>query len=49
MIMSKHKVWLIGENGDGIPQALEDWDDDNGGLTLRLIAFAKDAVIEIEP
>lgn len=48
--MSKvYAVWLIPNDGDGIPQSLADWVEEDGPLTLRLNAFASDAVIEIEP
>ncbi|MBA3756027.1 MAG: hypothetical protein H0X02_07315 [Nitrosomonas sp.] len=47
--MSKHKVWLIPKNGDGIPQQLMDWDDEDGNFVIQLVAFAEDAVIEVEP
>lgn len=43
-----HKVYLISDNGDGVPQRLEDWDGEDT-LVLRLSAFANDAVIEVEP
>lgn len=45
--MSKYYVWLTAYDGEGIPQALEEWDDEQP-LTLRLSAFAPDAVITIE-
>lgn len=42
------KIWLISDNGEGVPQELKDWDGTDT-LVLRLSAFANDAVIEIEP
>lgn len=47
--MSKYKVWLITDKGEGYTQQLPDWDDETGNLVLRLSAFGRDAVIEIEP
>lgn len=44
----KYNIYLIPENGDGIPQQLQDWDGEEV-LELRCIAFAKDVVISIEP
>lgn len=43
-----YDVWVTANNGDDIPQKLEDWDGESG-LELRLAAFANDAVIFIEP
>ncbi len=44
-----YTVYIISDNGEGIPQKLHDWFTDDGNLELRLSAFAKDAVIVIEP
>lgn len=44
-----YKVYLTANNGDDVPQELADWFENDGPLVLRLSAFAKDAVITIEP
>lgn len=44
-----YKVWLISDNGEGVPQELADWYTADGNLELRLSAFANNAVIQIEP
>lgn len=44
-----YKVYITSDDGEGYVQELHDWDEDNGPLVLRLKAFAKDAVITIEP
>lgn len=43
-----YKIYLIPENGVGIPQSIQDWDGE-GILELRCIAFANDVLISIEP
>lgn len=48
--MTKWQIYITANNGDDIPQELKLWDDDKEPLLhLRLAAFAKDAVIDIEP
>lgn len=48
--MSKWQIYITANNGDDIPQELKVWDDDKEPiLNLRLAAYAKDAVITIEP
>lgn len=48
--MAKWQIYITANNGEDIPQHLRVWDDeDEPGLELRLAAFAKDAVITIEP
>lgn len=44
----KYKVYIISEDGDGKVQSLHDWDGEEN-LELHLNAFARDAVISIEP
>jgi hypothetical protein len=46
--MSKWQVYITDNNGEGVAQELQVWDD-NEILELRLAAFANDAVISIEP
>ena len=43
----KYNIYLTPNNGDGIPQQLQDWDGEEP-LELRCIAFANDVVISIE-
>ena len=48
--MTKWQLYITANNGDDIPQALRVWDDNEEQiLELRLAAYAKDAVISIEP
>jgi NAD(P)H-flavin reductase len=47
--MSRFYVWLTAHEGEATPMPLKDWNDDEGALELQLSAFAKDAVITIEP
>lgn len=46
--MSNYKVYLISNDGDGRVQSLPDWNGEDY-LEIHLSAFAKDAVISIEP
>jgi hypothetical protein len=43
-----YKVYIISDDGNGMVQSLQDWDGTDT-LELHLSAFAKDAVISIEP
>lgn len=44
-----YSVYITAHEGEDVPQQLHDWFEDDGPLVLRLSAFAKDAVITIEP
>lgn len=48
--MTKWQLYVTADSGNDIPQELRTWDDEQQPqLELRLAAFAKDAVITIEP
>ena len=48
--MAKWQLYITADKGDDVPQELKVWDDEEETiLELRLAAYAKDAVITIEP
>lgn len=44
----KYLVFIVDNGGDGHVTSLPDWDGESP-LEIRLAAFARDAVISIEP
>jgi hypothetical protein len=46
--MTKYAIYIIPDNGNGIPERLEDYDGESI-RNIRLAAFARDSVISIEP
>jgi hypothetical protein len=46
--MSKYNVYVVGSDGNGMVQKLEDWDGEDA-LEVHLNVFAADSVIIVEP
>jgi hypothetical protein len=46
--VTKYAIYIIPDNGNGIPERLEDYDGESI-RNIRIAAFARDSVISIEP